>query len=300
MSEFNIDPDQLNELAKLNPFKSVTALIIDWLVIFFSIFTSLYFETSKLVYFISICVIGSRMHALAILLHEGAHGRFLNNIHVSDWVIDLTAGWPLLVAVQGYRKNHLAHHKFLNTKEDPDYSSKLKISSFHFPRSLSSILIHCVGYICVIFTLRDMFQFLGRFTTKSTISYQFTRTLYYVCIFFTFWYYQVMNYFVLYWLVPYLTIFFTLMYIRSVAEHFGSMDYSNQITGSRTVIPTFFESLFIAPHNVNYHLDHHLYARVPFYNLPKLHDLLMQNPKFRSVAHITHGYFTGVIKECLC
>jgi hypothetical protein len=37
---------------------------------------------------------------------------------------------------------------------------------------------------------------------------------------------------------------------------------------------------------------------VPFYNLPKLHKILIANPEFAKRIHITRGYSTGLVKEC--
>ena len=104
---------------------------------------------------------------------------------------------------------------------------------------------------------------------------------------------------ILYWFVPYFSLFMTLMYVRSVAEHFAIPDFDNKLEGTRTVVPAFWERAFFGPHNVSYHLEHHLYAAVPFYNLPLLHAELMENPEYRKCAHITHGYTTGLLRECL-
>ncbi len=86
-------------------------------------------------------------------------------------------------------------------------------------------------------------------------------------------------------------------YIRSVSEHFGDLAYDHELTGSRTVKTNAVERFFIAPHNVGYHLEHHLYPGIPYYNLPKLHQLLMEVPTFKANAHITQGYFNGLLKE---
>ncbi len=34
--------------------------------------------------------------------------------------------------------------------------------------------------------------------------------------------------------------------------------------------------LFLAPYYVNYHLEHHLVMHMPCYNLPKLHNLMIE------------------------
>ena len=86
-------------------------------------------------------------------------------------------------------------------------------------------------------------------------------------------------------------------YIRSVAEHFGELAYEDDLSASRTVKPALLERFFIAPHQVGYHLEHHLYPGVPFYHLPKLHQLLMKQKKYQEKAHITNGYVRGLLNE---
>jgi len=86
-------------------------------------------------------------------------------------------------------------------------------------------------------------------------------------------------------------------YIRSVAEHFGELAYDHLLTSTRTVKVNWLEQFFIAPHNVGYHLEHHLYPGVPFYHLPKLHELLMEDAEYSGKAHLTQGYLSGLLKE---
>jgi fatty acid desaturase len=86
-------------------------------------------------------------------------------------------------------------------------------------------------------------------------------------------------------------------YIRSVAEHFGDLAYEDDLSSSRTVMPSLLERFLIAPHHVGYHLEHHLYPGVPYYNLPKLHQLLMKQEEYKVKAHITIGYMSGLLRE---
>jgi len=58
------------------------------------------------------------------------------------------------------------------------------------------------------------------------------------------------------------------------------------------------EHLFVAPKNVNYHIEHHFYPSVPFYRLPELHRVLMSKAEFKDSVHVTRSYF-GVLRECL-
>jgi len=44
------------------------------------------------------------------------------------------------------------------------------------------------------------------------------------------------------------------------------------------------------PHNVNYHLTHHLFPGVPFFQLPTLHREIARTEAYRRNAHVTRGY----------
>lgn len=119
----------------------------------------------------------------------------------------------------------------------------------------------------------------------------------YVIIFLGLWLVGGLKIYVLYWVVPFVTWFQFINRIRTIAEH--NAVKKNALIGTRTTIATWFDKLFIVGFNhPNYHIEHHLYPSVPFYNLPKLHKLLIKDETFKSRAHITAGYH-NVILECL-
>jgi hypothetical protein len=59
--------------------------------------------------------------------------------------------------------------------------------------------------------------------------------------------------------------------LRAIAEHGATTDFSSPLTAARTNIGPAWLEWLIFPHQVNYHIEHHLYASVPHYNLPALH-----------------------------
>jgi fatty acid desaturase len=73
------------------------------------------------------------------------------------------------------------------------------------------------------------------------------------------------------WVLPLVTVVQAILRLRAIAEHGATTDFSSPLTAARTnVAPPWLEWL-IFPHHVNYHIEHHLYASVPHYNLPELH-----------------------------
>ena len=67
---------------------------------------------------------------------------------------------------------------------------------------------------------------------------------------------------------------------------------------SRTVLAPVWEIWLIAPWGLNYHLEHHLFPGVPCFRLGELHRLLMTREPYPQIAHITHGYFSGLLSDC--
>jgi fatty acid desaturase len=74
-----------------------------------------------------------------------------------------------------------------------------------------------------------------------------------------------------------------------VAEHFG-LARTHELDSSRNVLAPWYERMLFAPHNVHYHLAHHLVPAVPFYRLPRLQKILMESPVYRDLAHENSSY----------
>ena len=295
-----IDPKRLKELQQLESWKTMAAILFDWAVIIAAISMSEYFGT-WLAYIAAIIIIAGRMHGLAALVHEFAHYRFVANKEVNDWVGNVLTAWPLFVTVESYRANHLQHHRHANTDKDPDYMVKLGTARFTFPQRMRNLIVHFLAYVIGVNGYRDMRTGLNRLNRKLDIPRinVYSRLATYAVILIGAIALDVTDELILYWVLPYATLFFTVMWIRSVAEHFAIDDIDNKLEGTRTVIPHFWERAFFGPHKVSYHLEHHIYAAVPFYNLPALHAELMKHPVYRQKAHITRGYTTGLLREVL-
>lgn len=296
----SISSKELKRLSALRPWRTVLALVLDWLVIAAAIAASEY-SGSAWVYLFAVALIAGRMHAFGVLMHEAAHFRFLRDRRASEWIMDVFAAWPVLATVDGYRQNHLAHHQHTNTEKDPDWIAKIGTAAYTFPQKVWHAALQLFGYLVAINSFRDMAQILPRISKndRSTLQYKLLRLGFYAGWAALFTVLGIWRGALLYWIVPFFTLFFMFVYIRGVAEHFGSMDYDEELGSTRTVRPYFWERWFFAPHNINYHLEHHLVPGVPFYNLPELHEALMNDDAYRSKAHVTRGYSTGLVRECL-
>jgi fatty acid desaturase len=102
--------------------------------------------------------------------------------------------------------------------------------------------------------------------------------------------------FALYWVIPLFTWLVMIMRIRSIAEHSALENGDAAYAQTRTTRAALLERIFLAPKNVNYHIEHHFFPSVPFHRLPKLHALLLTKPGFSEGAHQTDTYW-GVLRE---
>lgn len=289
-------PKVLKELYVLQPAYSFMAIIANWIGINLSIWLSELYWNFPL-YILVVFWIGTRQHALAILMHEAAHYRIATNKKLNDVIGECLLAWPLTITLFGYRKTHAAHHRHLNTENDPDWTQDSQRSEFKFPKTLREIMQIALKYCIGFYAVKEMTNVSG-YNERVPLHITLPRFFVYFMvvassIYFHFWWGLI-----LYWIVPLMTSLLLLLYVRAVADHHAGLANDHIFNKTRTTVVTWWESLLIAPHNVNFHIEHHMFPGVPFYKLPKLHALLLDMPAYRENAHITVGFFKGLLNEC--
>ncbi|MEM6765075.1 MAG: fatty acid desaturase family protein [Bacteroidota bacterium] len=299
--DLNIDKARLKELYATTPYRHAMAMAANWFIILGTAYlTATYFH--PLLYILAILIIGARMHALAILMHDATHFRFLKNRKLSDLLTNIFCMYPLFSSLDKYRPNHLKHHQHLNTDDDPDWFVKIGRKDFEFPKSKQEFLLTVFSYFTLVKGFQDAIWFLKRFNIVSSkkpqsFNQKLPKMIFYIIAIVLISVLGIWKEFALYWVIPYFSTFFMFQYIRSVAEHFGELEYDHLLTNTRTIKMSWIERFFLAPHNVGYHLEHHLYPGVPYYHLPALHNLLMSLPEYKHKAHVTHGFWQGLMNE---
>ncbi|MGO9453724.1 MAG: fatty acid desaturase family protein [Candidatus Binataceae bacterium] len=293
-----IGKDELRELSKVNSWRGAFHIAVEWTLIVGAIFLCQRFW-SPLLYIASVVWIGSRQHALMVLMHDGVHYRLFRNRFLNDWLSEISLAWPVLISARAYRRNHFAHHRYVNTERDPDWARRQGVAAWVFPKSsgdLTLLLLSDVSGLGAIGLLR----LIGRLMSGDTgVSKGFIigRYCFYLSVTVLLIWFGATKLALLYWFVPLFTWLIMIFRIRSIAEH-SAIESANQFYAqTRSTMASALDRIFIAPKNVHYHLEHHLYPSVPFYRLPKLHALLASKPEFRG-AHITETYF-GVLRECV-
>ncbi|MDC0273751.1 MAG: fatty acid desaturase family protein [Planctomycetaceae bacterium] len=301
-----VSPDVIKKLSTLQTWKSVLGVLTEWVIIGAVITASWHLWSVHIAagiagYIAAVVLIGSRQHALAIIMHESAHYRISNNRFWNELIGQMGAAWWLTIDVRFYRQLHFSHHRSPNTDDDPDWELR-ETGDWSFPKTRTGIFFLFLGDALGL-RLLDQLQFFGRYTyqPKHPIGgWDFGKIAFYLAFFTgmsflfgaTFW-----KIYLMYWSVPMVTWLKVVLRFRTIAEHYA-LEYDHIYRDTRTTYPSWWEKILFAPKNINYHLEHHLYPSVPFYNLPRLHQELLENEDFRNNAHLTKTYM-GVISECL-
>jgi fatty acid desaturase len=260
-----------------------------------------------------ILLVGARMHALAVLMHDSAHGRLLPDRRLNYVAAELLLALPVMINLPIYRRNHLAHHRYLQTPLDPDWALWPRYRDYWFPKKSGAVVwdMICYGIGLRIVHMIEIFRIYAHQDARPEgakepaertdgleRTMKLVRPVFYAIALAAVIRFHAWKPFLLFWLVPLLTTFPMALHIRAVAEHFVSENGGPEsLPTTRSLRLNLLERILIAPNHVGYHLEHHLYPSVPFHRLPELHRRLMSNPEFRTRARITPGLL-GVIREC--
>ncbi|MEZ6090733.1 MAG: fatty acid desaturase family protein [Pirellulaceae bacterium] len=303
--------ESVRSLSKVNGWRTTGYLVLQWSLMIGAFVAAAYFDHWA-VYIVAAFVVASRMQALGVLMHDATHFLLYKNRTVNDVVSDLFISFPLGMSTTLYRRTHFRHHRFTNTEEDQDLVAQREEQEWYqWPKSRLACCWTLVRSTLGMNTHKGwilykhwapwnhLFKPLSAaFPLRARILYVLSTVIVYS------------TFIVGFNVAPRITISLILLYmasgltllniinrLRATAEHLGT-EKNHELNATRTVIPSLLERLLIAPYNVNYHLEHHLYPSVPGWNLARLHTILMQDEEFRNHAHITQTY-VGVIRELM-
>jgi fatty acid desaturase len=265
--------------------RATAAVLHDLGVLALAIGAGLYFWPNPFALLACVVVIGTRQHALFVIAHDAAHYLLYESRLLND-VVGRTCAMLQGLSMCTYRVIHRLHHNNLYGELDPD-------TALHggYPRGRAYLVRKLLKDLSGLTAWKTYAYFLGGAPALNTRTHVALRPLDdtsqklrgearrdrnmvigfhagLVLIFALSGY--LLEYLVL-WVVPLVTVVQAILRLRAIAEHGATTDFSSPLTAARTnVAPAWLEWL-IFPHQVNYHIEHHLYASVPHYNLPSLH-----------------------------
>jgi fatty acid desaturase len=275
----------VQKLTRRDAWRATLAILHDVAVLAMAIAAGLWFWPDPLVVLAAIIVIGTRQHALFVVAHESAHYLLYDNRRLNDLAGRACAMLQGL-SMCTYRVIHRLHHNNLYGELDPD-------TALHggYPRGKAYLVKRLLKDLSGLTAWKTYAYFLGGAPALNTSTNVALRPLddtseklrkearsdrnlviaFHVVLLALFaWSGYLVQYLVL-WILPLVTVVQAILRLRAVAEHGATTDFSSPLTAARTNLGPAWLRWALFPHNVNYHVEHHLYASVPQYNLPALH-----------------------------
>jgi fatty acid desaturase len=275
----------VQQLTRRSAWRATLPIAADFAVIALAAGAALATWFSLPVTLLAVVVIGTRQHALFVIAHDAAHYLLYDDRRVNDFVGRLCA------TVQGlsmctYRVIHRLHHNNLYGELDPD-------TALHggYPRGRAYLAKKLLKDLAGLTAWKTYAYFLGGAPALNTQTNVALRPLddtseklkaqarsdrnavvaVHVALLAVFaWSGFLVQYLVL-WILPLITVAQAILRLRAIAEHGATTDFSSPLTAARTNLAPAWLAWLIFPHQVNYHVEHHLYASVPYYRLPELH-----------------------------
>ncbi|WP_414573691.1 fatty acid desaturase [Nostoc sp. CCY 9925] len=286
----------IEALSKLDNWHCIAALLEDY----FFIFTSIIVTHNITFYFypLAVFIIGARQRALATLLHEAAHGILAKNRHLNFVIGTFFSGYLIFQNFTSYKNSHLLlhHGHFGNPMLDPDYLShinqglydKIPPKTFFIKNIIMPFfLIKTPSYLKFLMQYRILDR--NRITLEGYLMFVYLLIIVIVLCSINLNFWKIIG---LFWLIPYLTSFQIIGWFIELSEHYPLMQCSDiDLYMTRNRKNNVLEFFLSCIHNEQYHLDHHLNTKTPFWNLPKAHKIRLQDDNYVKVNESTGGIF---------
>lgn len=265
--------DELATLIEMHDVRSWLSIVINWSITFGAMALVAHWP-NPLTVILALALIGARQLGCAVLMHEASHRTLLSDKRWNDGVGNWLCAYPVWSDLRPYRPYHLQHHAKTGTADDPDIGliTPFPITKASLRRKIWRDLSGQTG---VKFARAAYSRTFGRALVDRDAR-QAARgvTVTNLALLGLLW---AVGHPALYllWVGAWFTTNTLVTRVRSIAEHALTPQDELEPRGrTRTILASPLARLFVAPHRVNYHLEHHLVMTVPHYSLPKFHATL--------------------------
>jgi fatty acid desaturase len=283
--------DEIRALTRPSDLAGARAVLGSWAIIV-ATFVLLARWPHPATFVVAVIILGGRQLALAIMMHEAAHGTLFRTRFLNDVVTDFFCARIVGSDVARYRKHHLRHHAHTGTERDPD----LGLASA-FPVTRASLARKLARDVVGISGVRRLFGLLlmdaelltynvgggARWMPRRGVGHHLRALVRNGAVAFLLngallltlalaghaWLYAA-------WATAYLTTYGLFLRVRSIAEHACMERTADPLRNTRTTRANILARLTVAPLNVHHHLEHHLLPTAPYFRLPALGRVLAE------------------------
>lgn len=282
-------PKELTPFTEKSNARAIYALAFNWFTVAL-VFAGVALWTNPLTILVGIALLGGRQLGFAALMHDCGHGTLFANKAANDHIGQWLCAYPILSDLPRYAAGHRKHHAFSGSKNDPDLPNyqNYPISKQSFRRKIVRDLTGQTGWKALRATWRRGKTELHKapWNGNALLGHAIMNSLMFGAL-----YTVGEGRLYLMWPTAYLTSYMLIARLRQVAEHGAVPDLfdADPRANTRTTLVRWYEKPFLAPYNLNFHLEHHFHAGIPCYNLEKFHHFLVEKGMFEE-THFPKGY----------
>src|SRR5450631_644238 len=123
--EVLVDPDELRTLSEQSLPDTFGAVAVLWIEVVVLLAAANLLPLLPLGWAIPagvlvVLLMGLRMNAFGVILHEGSHGFLAKSRKVNDRLCNWSIAFWTINSVEEYRPTHRLHHRYLGQERDPD------------------------------------------------------------------------------------------------------------------------------------------------------------------------------------
>jgi fatty acid desaturase len=286
---------QLRSLAQPSNWRAAWLFVCNY-AITAALFAMMALWPNPLTILLGIVLLGGRQLGFGVLVHECGHGTLFSSRKLNRFAGEWLAAPLTFNNMAAYSRGHLAHHRLAGTREDPDLPNyrDYPISRARLRRKLWRDVTGRTGWQQTRGLLRALAGFNRQ---KPEQRAALARGLLVNLLLLGACTYLGAAWLYLVWWVALLTSNRLVSRLRQVAEHAAvpNLFDPDPRLNTRTIRANWFDRLVFCPLGVSYHLEHHLLASIPIYNLPRMHRLLRAEGCYDTV-HFPRSYF-ALLKE---
>lgn len=241
-------------------------------------------------------LMGLRMNAFGVMLHEGSHGFLAPSRRLNDRLCNWSVAFWTVNSVEEYRPTHRLHHRYLGQERDPDRTfylvparrgaltglllqDLLGVTAFRRATTRISGTSQESGAPASLLA-RPQLLF-GKAVTQLVILGQFL--LFQGLV-------RGVLFYVVFWLVPIICMYPMILRLKTITEHFdpGLRDPTSVRWTARTSVAGRIQNHLVGA-RMEYHFEHHVLPTIPYPGLKALHRRLGQSGLFVHHGEVLSG-----------
>jgi len=245
-----------------------------------------------------VVLLGLRMNAFGVILHEGSHGLLAKSRSLNDRICNWGIAFWTINSVEEYRPTHRLHHRYLGQEGDPDrvfylvparrgaltglvLQDLFGVTAFRRATGRISGTPQASGAPASLLTKPQLLA--GKILTQLVVlgqSVLFQGVL------------RGILFYIVFWLVPIVCMYPMILRLKTITEHFdpGLREANTVHWIARTSCAGRIQNHLVGA-RMEYHFEHHVLPTIPYRGLKRLHRELGKTDLFiRNSEVISHGY----------